>query len=74
MSDSPRTDLLIAQVMEKYPGQTPAAQARYFEAVHQEIAPLCRELEREVTQLKDEVKSLKHQLALQYAGPLQARK
>lgn len=50
---SPRTDDLIAKVMREYPGDTPRALAKYFEAVHQELAPLCRELEAENLALRD---------------------
>lgn len=46
-STTPRTDNLIADVMAKHPGQTPKALAAYYEAVHQELAPLARELEAE---------------------------
>jgi hypothetical protein len=45
---SPRVEACIAEVMERHPGATPAAQARYFEAVHQELAPLARRLELEL--------------------------
>lgn len=45
---SPRVEACIAEVMARHPGTTPAAQARYFEAVHQELAPLARQLEQEL--------------------------
>jgi hypothetical protein len=45
---SPRVDACIAEVMACHPGTSPAAQARYFEAVHQELAPLARQLELEL--------------------------
>lgn len=47
-TDTPRVDGVIELVMRKYPGLGGASRARYFEAVHQELAPLARELEREV--------------------------
>lgn len=50
---SPITDALIAKVMEQHPETTPRALARYFEAVHQELAPLCRELEIENRTLRE---------------------
>jgi hypothetical protein len=45
---APRVEACIAEVMARHPGETPAAQARYFEAVHQELAPLARRLELEL--------------------------
>ncbi|WP_186058925.1 hypothetical protein [Burkholderia gladioli] len=59
-STSPRVDELIAGVMKRFPGQSRAAQARYFEEVHQHLAPLARELEAEVAQLR---------LALYFSAP-----
>jgi len=50
---SPITDKLIESVMAKFHGEGKAAQARYFEAVHQELAPLCREFEYEITRLNE---------------------
>lgn len=47
----PRTTRCIEAVMQQHPGQTPNALARYYEAVHQEIAPLARQMEDEVQQL-----------------------
>lgn len=47
-ASSPRVEVCIAEVMARYPGTTSAAQARYFEAVHQELAPLARQLELEL--------------------------
>lgn len=44
-SRSPRVDALIERVMQKHPGFGVSAQARYYEAVHQELAPLARDLE-----------------------------
>ncbi|MGD1323553.1 hypothetical protein ACNHE5_01095 [Pandoraea pnomenusa] len=54
-ADTPRVEACIAQFMRRYPGQSPAAMARYFEAVHQELAPLARELERENQRLRDQL-------------------
>jgi hypothetical protein len=54
-SDTPRVEAVIAQTMRRFPCVSPAAQARYFEAVHQELAPLARELEREVASLKQQL-------------------
>lgn len=45
--NAPRVEAVINAVMERYPGMGPAAQLRYYEAVHQELGPLARDLERE---------------------------
>ncbi len=45
--NTPRVEAVINAVMERYPGMGPAAQLRYFEAVHQQLGPLARDLERE---------------------------
>lgn len=42
-----RVEECIQRVMSEHPGESPTALARYFEAVHQELAPLARELERQ---------------------------
>ncbi len=59
-STSPRTDALIAKVMRDYPTDHLASSsgikrvlAKYYEAVHQELAPLCRELEAENRALRE---------------------
>ncbi|WP_186040618.1 hypothetical protein [Burkholderia gladioli] len=51
-STSPRVDELIAGVMKRFPGESRSAQARYYEEVHQHLAPLARELEAEVARLR----------------------
>ncbi len=40
-------DALIQRMMKEHLGQSAAARASYYEAVHQELAPLARELEAE---------------------------
>lgn len=51
-------DQLITRVMAQYPGHgTPKLQLAYFEAVHQELAPLARELEAENERLRDQLQS-----------------
>lgn len=45
--NTPHVEAVIDAVMERYPGMGPSAQLRYYEAVHQELAPLARDLERE---------------------------
>lgn len=52
-SDTPRVDAVIAETMARHPGESPARQAAYFEAVHQALAPLARKLERENAMLMD---------------------
>lgn len=49
-SRSPRVDALIERVMQAHPGFGVSAQARYYEAVHQELAPLARDLEARAEQ------------------------
>ena len=46
--DSPRVEALILDVIAKNPGRSAYAQAQYYEDVHQYLAPLARELEREM--------------------------
>lgn len=53
MSDT-QVNALISRVMANHPETTPAALARYFEAVHQELAPLARTLEEERDEYKDQ--------------------
>ncbi len=53
MNDTPRVEACIDAVMKVYPGTTKAAQARYYEAVHQELAPLARRLELELIEARD---------------------
>ncbi|WP_210821892.1 hypothetical protein [Hydrogenophaga aromaticivorans] len=48
-------DQLIERVMAANPGTTPKALSVYFEAVHQELAPLARDLEAEVARLEEVV-------------------
>lgn len=45
---APRVEACINEVMKRFPGESKAALARYFEAVHQELGPLARQLEREL--------------------------
>lgn len=54
MSDISRTDALIESVMRRFPGASVSSDARYYEAVHQELAPLSRELERALAKAKAE--------------------
>ena len=63
LTRTPRTEDVIDAVMKRFPGETKAAQARYFEAVHQELAPLARELEVENGRLAQRVSELESQLS-----------
>lgn len=51
-TQTPLVDGCIQACIEQHPGQTPRALAVYFEAVHQELAPLARKLEQENQQLR----------------------
>lgn len=55
-SAAPRVEACIEAVMAKHPTIGGRADTRYFEAVHQELAPLARELEREVARLTAELR------------------
>lgn len=48
-------DALIERVMQQHPGDTPRSLARYFETVHQELAPLARELEAENLRMREQL-------------------
>lgn len=48
VNKTPRVEAVIDDVMAKHPRISPASQAEYYEEVHQHLAPLARELEREV--------------------------
>ena len=52
---STQVERCISGVMARYNGTGPAALARFFEAVHQELAPLARELERQNTELRKQL-------------------
>ena len=45
----------ISGVMNRYNGFGQAALARYYEAVHQELAPLARELEKQNNSLREQL-------------------
>lgn len=54
-----RVEALIDRVMAEHPGLGVTAQARYYEDVHQHLAPLARELERENEQLRATIKGVR---------------
>jgi len=66
---SPRVEAAIAAVMKRYPGQTKGALARYFEAVHQELAPLARTLELETIALREQLEIQASQFQAQRSTP-----
>ena len=69
--DCPRVEAVIDQAMRKHPKTGAYAQAAYFEAVHQELAPLARTLERELTALTAELEEARKQLAAANAKTLE---
>ena len=50
-------DALIERVMRDHPGHSNSEIARYYEAVHQELAPLARDLEAENRHLRERLLS-----------------
>ncbi|WP_175762250.1 hypothetical protein [Burkholderia anthina] len=58
VTKAPRVESLIEQYKRRFPGISKASQARYFEEVHQALAPLARELERENGELRAEIDRL----------------
>lgn len=60
-TDTPITEALIAKVMAQYPGVSKMAEARYYEEVHQELAPLARAFEKRIAALEAENARLKQQ-------------
>lgn len=57
-SGAPRVEACIHAVMQRYPKLCGRTDSRYYEAVHQELAPLARELEREVSELRSQLLKL----------------
>lgn len=57
-SGAPRVEACIESVMARHPTIGGRADSRYFEAVHQELAPLARELERKCAALHDQYSDL----------------
>ncbi len=56
--DASEVEQLLERYMKRFPGVGPSSTARYFEAVHQELAPLARKLEAERDRLKAENEAL----------------
>ncbi len=69
--NTPRVDALIHRVMAEHPGVSAHAQAVYYEAVHQELAPLARALELETAGKYDLIDHLQRQqdFSLRTFGP-----
>lgn len=59
MSETPLVDGLIDKIMAENPGVSARAQAKYYEEVHQHLAPLARELELENMRLRAVVEAAK---------------
>lgn len=76
-TDAPITNALIERVMKAFPGVSTAAQAKYYEEVHQELAPLCRDFERELAALRAPVERQApegfHDLVLEMIGTIALR-
>lgn len=53
-----RVEACINTVMARHNGVSTLAQSKYFEAVHQELAPLARDLEQELIASRERVKAL----------------
>jgi len=56
---TPRVEAIIDQVIRRHPGDSKESLARYFEDVHQELAPLARQLEIELSQANEKIAELK---------------
>ncbi|HIE5779184.1 TPA: ead/Ea22-like family protein [Pseudomonas aeruginosa] len=57
--DDSEVEQLLERYIKRFPGEHKAAMSRYFEAVHQELAPLARKLEAERDRLKAENDALR---------------
>jgi hypothetical protein len=60
---APRVDACIEGVMNRFPGETKAAHARYYEEVHQHLAPLARQLEQELAAASEALVAARHELS-----------
>ena len=50
--NTPRVEECICAVMARHTGSSEKALGKYFEEVHQHLAPLARDLEREINSLR----------------------
>lgn len=74
MNETPRVEAVIDDVMAMHSRISPSSQAKYYEEVHQRLAPLARDLERELrieTQKVDDMAAIVRRLAhsLRQAAP-----
>lgn len=58
MINTPRVESVIAKVMARFPGKGEASDRNYYPAVHQELAPLARDLERETITMQARIQDL----------------
>jgi hypothetical protein len=58
LAPATRVEACIAEAMEKYAGGSPGRDLTYYQNVHQDLAPLARQLERERDELRAEVERL----------------
>ncbi|WP_321967066.1 hypothetical protein [Burkholderia cepacia] len=63
---TPRVETLIDRYQAQFPGTSKAALSRYFEEVHQGLAPLARELERENAELRAQIDEAKQAFQEQF--------
>lgn len=56
---TPHVDLVIALAMAEHPGYGRTEQAEYYEAVHMELAPLARRLERDARRYRRQLHQLR---------------
>lgn len=68
ITKAPRVEVLLDHYQRCYPGIGKSSQARYFEEVHQALAPLARELERENGELRAEIDRLNATIRDQFAA------
>lgn len=55
---TPQVDLVIALAMAEHPGYGRTEQAEFYEAVHMELAPLARQLERDARRYRRQLVDL----------------
>jgi hypothetical protein len=60
-TDTPRVEATIDAAMKRHPGVSPAAMARYYEDVHQDLAPLARAIERELAAALSRIATLERE-------------
>lgn len=63
---TPRVETLIDRYQTRFPGTSKSALARYFEEVHQGLAPLARDLELENQELRAQIEQMKATFQAQF--------